>query len=306
MTRDSLSDVLELIGAHTSFVGGLAAGGAWALRFPPPHKIKLLAIARGQAWLRIEGEQTPVLLSAGDAFLLTVARSFVLASALDQPPLAASDVFSGDPGEIRHVGHGEDFLSLGSHVWFEAAHAELLIESLPRYFHVRAGSPQAQTLSWLIDKLVAEARANQPGASFASSQLTQLLFLEVMRTYVASSDASVSGRLKVIADRRLSAALEKMHAEPARAWQVDELARIAGMSRTAFAVHFKAVAGVAPLAYLTEWRMRLAQQKLARTDASIAELAPALGYASESAFSTAFKRVTGISPMFYRARARGD
>jgi AraC-like DNA-binding protein len=50
--------------------------------------------------------------------------------------------------------------------------------------------------------------------------------------------------------------------------------------------------------------MQLAQRRLARTDATVAELSAALGYATESAFSTAFKRTTGMAPKHYRERAR--
>ncbi len=76
------------------------------------------------------------------------------------------------------------------------------------------------------------------------------------------------------------------------------------MSRTSFAVHFKSVASVAPLAYLTEWRMRLAQRTLRDEDASVSEIATSLGYTSESAFSNAFKRVTGTAPRNYRNAER--
>jgi AraC-like DNA-binding protein len=76
------------------------------------------------------------------------------------------------------------------------------------------------------------------------------------------------------------------------------------MSRSSFAERFKSAAGVAPLTYLTEWRMRLAERVLRDEDASVFELAESLGYASESAFSNAFKRVTGTSPRQYRKTAR--
>jgi AraC-like DNA-binding protein len=76
------------------------------------------------------------------------------------------------------------------------------------------------------------------------------------------------------------------------------------MSRTTFAVHFRAVAGIAPLTYLTEWRMRLAQRTLREDDTTVAAIAGSLGYASESAFSNAFKRVTGSSPKAYRNAQR--
>jgi AraC-like DNA-binding protein len=76
------------------------------------------------------------------------------------------------------------------------------------------------------------------------------------------------------------------------------------MSRTGFATHFKAVAGEAPLAYLSRWRMHLAQRALRRGEATVGELARSLGYASESAFSHAFKRLVGESPKHYGARYR--
>ncbi|MET0402826.1 MAG: AraC family transcriptional regulator, partial [Cystobacter sp.] len=89
-------------------------------------------------------------------------------------------------------------------------------------------------------------------------------------------------------------------------WQVAELAKKVGMSRTRFAVHFKETTGVAPLTYLLNWRMRLAQRALRDGSISISELALSLGYAAESAFSNAFKRATGMAPTHYRALAKQD
>ncbi len=73
------------------------------------------------------------------------------------------------------------------------------------------------------------------------------------------------------------------------------------MSRTTFAERFRTVAGVAPLAYLTNWRMRLAERAL-REEARqpVASIATTVGYASESSFSNAFKRETGASPREFR------
>ena len=62
-------------------------------------------------------------------------------------------------------------------------------------------------------------------------------------------------------------------------------------------------AGVGPLGYLTEWRMRLAERALRQSGTSVAKLAETLGYASESAFSHAFKRVTGRAPKWARREA---
>ena len=52
-----------------------------------------------------------------------------------------------------------------------------------------------------------------------------------------------------------------MHERPAHAWTLEELARTARLSRTAFAENFKRVVGETPIAYLTRWRMTLATHK---------------------------------------------
>jgi AraC-like DNA-binding protein len=106
--------------------------------------------------------------------------------------------------------------------------------------------------------------------------------------------------LRALSDPRLAAALRMMHGEPGRAWGLEELAQASSMSRTAFAVRFRALAGTTPLAYLTAWRMRLAERALREQKASISAIGQALGYSSESAFSNAFKRETGLSPQGYR------
>lgn len=91
-----------------------------------------------------------------------------------------------------------------------------------------------------------------------------------------------------------------MHGDTARPWRLDELAQACAMSRTSFAFHFRTVTGVAPLTYLTQWRMRLAERALREGKTPVAQLAESLGYASESAFSHAFKRVTGQSPQTHQ------
>jgi AraC-like DNA-binding protein len=68
------------------------------------------------------------------------------------------------------------------------------------------------------------------------------------------------------------------------------------MSRTSFAVRFKKIAGVAPLTYLLNLRMRFAEEGLREGSMSVSELGLSLGYTTESAFSNAFKRTTGWPP----------
>lgn len=73
------------------------------------------------------------------------------------------------------------------------------------------------------------------------------------------------------------------------------------MSRSVFAERFLAATGMTPVRYLTELRMRLAAQWIARDRETIEAVAYRLGYGSLAAFSRAFKRVVGKPPGAVRA-----
>lgn len=103
-----------------------------------------------------------------------------------------------------------------------------------------------------------------------------------------------------LADRHIAVALNAMHGKPSQAWTLEELARMAGLSRSAFAERFTQVLGQPPIQYLTDWRMQLATGLLASTQESIAQIAAEVGYESEAAFSRAFKKLIGSPPTEWR------
>lgn len=104
-----------------------------------------------------------------------------------------------------------------------------------------------------------------------------------------------TGVLAGLADPRLAKALTALHEAPRRAWSLEDLADAAGMSRTRFAAHFRAVVGKTPMDYLTGWRMTLARQLLAKGK-PVKSVAAQVGYDSAAAFSRVFARVTGRPP----------
>lgn len=303
MKEDPFSDVLALTNARSVVSGGFLAGGEWAIRFPPPDRVKFFIAARGACWLSINGEE-PIRFSEGDTMLLAAARGFSLASDPALPALDAVALYGDDGNKVIHLGTGEEFFFLGGHVRLDSASGNLLIDNLPPVIHLRAGSVDADAIRWLIDRLARERHIGLPGSDFAATQLAQLIFLQILRAYLASADAMTAGRLRAVSDPRIAPAIRMMHADPARAWHLTELARACAMSRTVFASYFKLVAGVAPLTYLTQWRMHLAERALRESSAPLSELSEQLGYSSESAFSVAFKRVTGKAPKRYRSAVR--
>lgn len=260
--------------------GGFTAGGRWALRFPVPDKIKFFAIIKGSCWVILDGEPDPILFSAGDVGLLSTRRSFILASHSDVEPIDAMSVFSGKGKPHTPIGEGDDFGHIGGHILLNQASGKLLMQVLPPWIHIPAESPQAVSFRWLLDQLVQERIHEQSGSQLASAQLAQLLFIHVLRAYLQTPDTLSSGWLAILADKRLAPALQLIHADPARNWHLEELAKSCAMSRTTFAQNFRIKAGITPGAYLKQWRMRLAEKALSEGTDPISVVAQSLGYTS--------------------------
>lgn len=90
-----------------------------------------------------------------------------------------------------------------------------------------------------------------------------------------------------------------------RAWTVDDLADELGVSRATLCRAFAAQGLPPPIETLTAERMHEAARRLRVSDASLAEIADAVGYRSEFALSRAFKRAMGLAPMHYRRAFAG-
>lgn len=299
MTDDPITSILRLAEFESVMSGGFTAGGDWAVRFPPPDKLKFFAVARGRVVMRIEGEANDIVMGEGDVILLAAPLPFILASDPDLPARWAGDFEWHGPQRLVAFNEGTDTLQIGGHVRVHPAYEPMLMAALPPWILIKADAPEAATMRWLIDQMVKESQLGLPGAGLAQAQLAHLLCVQILRAHMARGDLLPPGWLRALADPRLAPVLRRVHAEPGREWRLDEMARLAAMSRTVFAAHFRKVAGIAPLTYLTEWRMRLACQSLQRGSVTVARLARDLGYGSESAFSHAFKRVVGVAPARY-------
>ncbi|SQA99871.1 L-rhamnose operon transcriptional activator rhaR [Cedecea neteri] len=213
-------------------------------------------------------------------------------------------VFKAGERNYAALGEGKEFEYMGGHVLLDPNRGQMLAQVLPQWIHIPAASPQATSFRWLLDRLIAERETAQPGTQLASAQLSQLLFIQILRAHLQTSHSLPAGLLRALGDARLAPALQRIHANPARHWHLEELAKACAMSRTTFAQYFRNVSGITPGAYLTQWRMRLAEKALREQAVQIAMVAQSLGYTSESAFSNAFKRETGLSPKAWRNAAR--
>lgn len=297
---DPLSDVLSLLKPRSYMSAGFDAGGHWSIQFPDQHEcIKCYAVASGACWLSVEGVPDAVRLKTGDCFVLPSGRPFRLASDMTLTPIAAGPIFSParDGGVVSYNGGG-DFFLVGSRFALSGNHAGILLGMLPPIVHIRKESDQA-ALRWCVERMMQELRERQPGGFLVAQHLAHMMLVQALRLHLAEGASGGVGWFFALADKQMGAAISSMHDDPAHRWTLQELAEHAGMSRSTFALKFKAMVGTAAMEYLTRWRMLLAGDRLLNSSDSISVISLSLGYESESAFSTAFKRVMGCSPRQY-------
>ncbi|MEW6268166.1 MAG: AraC family transcriptional regulator [Thermodesulfobacteriota bacterium] len=103
---------------------------------------------------------------------------------------------------------------------------------------------------------------------------------------------------------RVARVLRAMEADAAAPHALDDLARMAGMSRYHFLRTFKAVTGVTPHQWLLRARLRDAALRLATTGAPVTEVALDAGFDDLSNFIRTFRAEFGASPRTYRVSAR--
>ena len=300
---DTLSDVLALLKPSSVMSGGFDKGGDWSVEFGAHEGIKFQVVISGEFWLVVEGVAEPVRIRGGDCFMLPRGLPFRLASDLSVPSMDAHQFLQlPSHGATRVINGGGQGLSLGAHFTFKGNNAEILLGMLPPIVHIQKESDKA-AMRFSLERLMLEVREPQPGGFLVVQQLAYMMLVQALRIYLVEGAESGVGWLFALADKQIGRTINAMHEDAAQRWTIQQLAELAGMSRSTYALKFKQAVGTAPMEYLTRWRMMVAADKLTDTRESMLAIAQLLGYDSESAFSTAFKRVMGCAPRQY---ARGD
>jgi AraC family transcriptional activator of mtrCDE len=190
-------------------------------------------------------------------------------------------------------------------LWLEGAMHSLVTAALPIAIVLSIGRGALfDRLRMLVQAIDEELQAARPGATTIATQLATALFVMMLRMHFEQSAPS-SGILRLLASSSSARAVSAMLRAPAHPWTLDELAAEAHVSRATLVRIFRREGDLPPLGFLSELRLGLAHQRLSSTHATLAQVAAAVGYDSESAFARAFRKRYGISPGRLRARHEG-
>jgi AraC-like DNA-binding protein len=297
---DPLSSALTKMNLRALLHVALDAGGHWAVDFPAYDGFTLNVVRKGECWLSVQGHPDAVRLQAGDCFLLTGAKPFTLAKNLALKKRSrAEHLFANAQRGVAVCQGGGDFFVNGTIFRFEGHLPALLFQRLPPVILIDGNSDQAAALRLNLERFGTELRGSGAGRSFMLSHLAPVMLLQALRMYLSSASTEENW-LVALSHPRLSKALQAIQTDFRKNWSLAQLAELANMSRSGFALVFKKTIGVTPMDYLKHWRMQIACDLLKAGDAPLSAIANATGYGSESAFSVAFNKIFHCRPGAYR------
>jgi AraC-like DNA-binding protein len=316
---DALSEVLRVVKLDGAVFYNAEFSSPWRFGSPASrmlapylapgadHVIIYHLLIEGGGFARlIDGERVP--LEAGDIVIFPHGDAHVVengsgAKAVDNWK-ELKEVFSGLK-LVRMGGSGEVTKFVCGYMACELRLAQVLLAGLPPVFKVNIRNDSAG--QWLENSIrfsVAEVDASRAGSEAVLAKLSEALFVETLRRYIALLPEQQTGWLAGARDLEVGKALAMMHRHPARPWTLADLAREAGISRSVLAERFHHYLGEPPISYLTRWRLQVGAQLLRSTSYSVAQIASEAGYESEPAFNRAFKREFGLPPARFRLKSK--
>ncbi|WP_181366401.1 AraC family transcriptional regulator [Albidovulum aquaemixtae] len=322
---DPLSDLLSSIQLSGALFFQVDASDPWCIDIPHSdvYRAELMPATRrvisyhvvvaGHGIATVTGDP-PIPFETGDILVFPRGDGYRMESAPGVPPefdRAATIAFFRDmaagrlPYIVEEGGGGEPHARfVCGFLGCDPLSFNPLFAQLPRLLVIRRIRDGDDTLAKLVDITLAEFRVDRWGGSRLRSGLSELIFVEAVRRYLAQESGERRGWLGALADPVVGAALRAIHAEPARPWTLGQLASQAASSRSVLAERFAEATGLPTMRYLATWRLELAARLLGDGGVKVGTVARRVGYSSEAAFSRAFKRQTGLSPADWRAGRR--
>ena len=317
---DVLSEVLKVVKLQGALFYNGEFSSPWSFYSPPSrtvaayvapdarHVIVYHLLTEGRASARLaDGER--IMLEAGDIVIFPHGDAHFLENG---PPAKSVDmgkelarILSQGLKRSTLGGGGETTKFVCGFMACEPRLSQVFLSGLPPLFKVSIRNDASGR--WLENSIrfsVNEADTPRAGGEAVLAKLSEVLFVETLRTYIAHLPPEQTGWLAGARDSEVGKTLALMHRNPAHPWTIASLAREAGVSRSVLAERFRHYLSEPPMAYLTRWRLQLGAQMLASTSYSVAQIASEVGYESEAAFNRAFKREFETPPARFRTQAR--
>ncbi|MNF56230.1 Urease operon transcriptional activator [compost metagenome] len=311
---DWLSNLLQMITITGQLEVRCVYGAPWRVAWAQSaaHEIPYHVVLKGRAIIEDPERETARALVSGDIVLLPHGAAHVLHDGSGHAPgLTYERQGSAGWTLSENDGQGEHLDMLCGRFFIGPPHDRLIRNYLPTNLVVRAMDGQGEEgiasaskhLASLVGLMRVESAGDKPGGYAILNALSSALFTLVLRA-ASESEQAPAGLLALAGHPRLAPAISAMFADPARPWNLPDLANLCSMSRATFMRHFQDTLGRSAVDLLTDIRMSLAANELKKPAMTTEAVAESVGYQSVSAFRRVFTDRMGMTPGQWRRLAR--
>ncbi len=128
------------------------------------------------------------------------------------------------------------------------------------------------------------------------------LLLEIIALLHENAAIKLSAGAALSHREALDKAIRAINESPSKNFDLDSLARIAGVSRALLCRIFREAAGLSPQKYIAGRKVELASAELLYGRTPIKEIAKRFGFADVQHFTRIFKKFAGATPAKFRER----
>jgi AraC-like DNA-binding protein/mannose-6-phosphate isomerase-like protein (cupin superfamily) len=298
---DVLAQVLDRVRLGGTLLFHFELGHPWNLELPKRPYALFHYISRGSATLAFE-EGRELDMTEGDFVVVTRGEPHAIYSDRQAAPLSIQDINrpSARLGVVRHGGAKQPAATIVcGNFTVSRPLCGAVLDLLPPVLLLKP-TADGGWLEAILQRMVSESALERPGQGVALSRLTEVLFVEVLRSWIKTLSPGEGGWLGAMADPHIGPALRLIHEQLDRPWSLSDLGLRVGLGRSAFSARFTKLVGQPMHRYLIAHRMMEAAFLLESTDEPVARIASRIGYETAAAFSKLFQRHHGLSPGRYR------
>jgi len=302
---DILAQVLDRVSLSGTVLFHFELGHPWSLALPTRPYALFHYLSRGSATVALK-QGRKLQMTEGDFVVFTRGEPHVIYSDRRTKPFPVLDLDRPPAhlGVVRHGGSAQPLATMicGRFILSRPSRGSVL-DLLPPVLLLKPKA-DSEWLKSILQRMVSESAHERPGQRVALSRMTEVLFVEVLRSWIQSLGPGEGGWLGAMADPHIGPALQLIHERPDRSWTLRTLGHRVGLGRSAFSARFTELVGQSMHRYLIARRMAEAAFLLETSDEGIARIAARVGYETAAAFSKLFHRHHGLSPGRYRAAHR--
>ena len=306
---DILAEILNRVRLGGTLLFHFELGDPWNLALPQRPYALFHYISPGSPPATLALEQGRELrMNPGDFVVVSRGEPHEIYSDRRTKPFSVLDLdrSSAHRGVVRHGGNAQPYSTMICGKFTVARPSRnSVLELLPPVLLLKP-TEDGEWLEAILRRMVSESARERPGQGVALSRLTEVLFVEVLRSWIKSLGPGEGGWLGAMADPHIGPALQLIHERPDRPWTLDDLGHRVGLGRSAFSARFTKLVGQSMYRYLIVRRMEEAAFLLESSDDGIARIATRVGYETVAAFSKVFLRHHGQSPGRYRTVRRSN